>query len=146
LKICHVLGYKSTNAFYAANIRAKKVARDIAIVCALAKQFRTELPHTGSHKLYPDLKPLLIKNGVKAGRDKVHEYLKIKDLNIKPKKKYVTTTDSKHYFRKHKNLIKDFDILKPELVFVCDITYIKVKDKFAYLFLVTEWGGPSIIL
>lgn len=145
MKICQVLGYKSTNAFYAAKKRALILANNIAIVCMLAKQFRNDLPHTGTHKLYPDLKPLLKEFGVKAGRDKVHQYLKNKDLTIKPKKKYVTTTDSKHHFRKHKNLIKGVEIIKPEQVFVCDITYIKVKGKFAYLFLVTDAYSKKIM-
>lgn len=144
-KICQVLGYKSANAFYSAKKRAIKLNQDIAIVCSLAGQIRRELPRTGTHKLYPDLKPLLEQHQVKAGRDKVHEYLKNKELIIKPRKNYVTTTDSKHHFRKHKNLIKDLVISKPEQAFVCDITYIRIKKKFAYLFLVTDAYSKKIM-
>ena len=140
-----MLGFKSRQAFYKAKNKAEKLAKDIAIVCMLAGQIRTELPRTGSLKLYADIKPQLNQYGVKAGRDKVHQYLKNKDLLIKPKKKYVTTTDSKHIFRKHKNLVKDLVIAKPEQVFVCDITYIRVKDKFAYLFLVTDLYSKKIM-
>jgi len=140
-----VLGFKSRQAYYKAKIKAEQLARDIAIVCMLAGQIRTELPHTGTHKLYPDLKPLIKQHGVKAGRDKVHQYLKDKDLTIKAKKRYITTTDSNHRFRKHKNLVKDLYIFKPEQVFVCDITYIRIKNKFAYLFLVTDAYSKKIM-
>ena len=140
-----MLGFKSRKAYYDAKKKVQKLANDIAIVCMLASQIRTELPRTGTLKLYPDLKPLLQQHNVKAGRDKVHQYLKTKDLIIKPRKNYVSTTDSKHHFRKHKNLIKDLVISKPEQVFVCDITYIRVKNKFAYLFLVTDAYSKKIM-
>jgi transposase InsO family protein len=79
------------------------------------------------------------------GRDKVHNCLKKNDLNIKPKKNYKTTTDSKHHFWKYKNRIKDLDINRPEQVFVNDITYIKIRDQFAYLFLVTDAYSKKIM-
>ena len=41
-------------------------------------------------------------------------------------------------FRRYKNRIKDLDINRPEQVFVNDITYIKIRNKYAYLFLVTD--------
>lgn len=79
------------------------------------------------------------------GRDKVHKCLKDNDLIIKPKRKYNTTTDSKHRFYKFKNRIKGLDINRPEQVFVNDITYIKVQDKYAYLFLVTDAYSKKIM-
>jgi len=86
-----------------------------------------------------------VKENIKMGRDKVHKCLKKNDLIIKPKKKYTTTTDSKHHFWKYKNRIKYLDINRPELVFVNDITYIKVRDQFAYLFLVTDAYSKKIM-
>lgn len=79
------------------------------------------------------------------GRDKVHNCLKKNNLIVKPKKKYTTTTDSKHHFWKYKNGIKHLDINRPEMVFVNDITYIKVRDQFAYLFLVTDAYSKKIM-
>ena len=125
--------------------KAKKIATQTALVLSLAKELRRELPRTGTLKLYPDMKPSLELKGVKIGRDKVHNILKNNDLIIKPRKNYVTTTDSKHHFRKHKNLIKDLFISKPEQAFVCDITYIRIKKKFAYLFLVTDAYSKKIM-
>jgi len=42
-------------------------------------------------------------------------------------------------------LIKDINICKPELVFVNDITYIPIKDQYAYLFLVTDAYSKKIM-
>ena len=116
-----------------------------ARVIELAKQVRIEQYRLGTGKLYDDIKPFLQKENIKMGRDKVHNCLKKNNLTIKPKKKYRTTTDSKHFFRKYKNRIKNIDINRPEQVFVNDITYIKVGANYAYLFLVTDAYSKKIM-
>jgi len=82
---------------------------------------------------------------LKYGRDKIHNILKKNDLTIKPRKKYTVTTDSKHQFRKYRNLVKNIDLNWPEKVLVNDITYIRIKEKFAYLFLVTDAYSKKIM-
>jgi transposase InsO family protein len=116
-----------------------------ARVIELAKQARIDQYRLGTAKLYDDIKPFLQKENIKMGRDKVHNCLKKNDLIIKPKKKYKTTTDSKHFFRKYKNRIKNIDINRPEQVFVNDITYIKIRNNYAYLFLVTDAYSKKIM-
>lgn len=54
-------------------------------------------------------------------------------------------TDSNHPFRKHKNLIKDLLIQYVNQVWVSDITYIKVNDKWHYLTLVTDVFSRKIV-
>ena len=114
-------------------------------VIELVHEIRRNKPRTGTRKLYKELKPKLEENNINIGRDKVHKILKHNDLLINPSKKYSVTTDSKHHFRKHKNQIKNLDINKPELVFVCDITYIRVGNQFAYLFLITDLFSRKIM-
>jgi hypothetical protein len=57
---------------------------------------------------------------------------------IKSKKSYHITRDSHHRFRKHKNQIKTLDILRPEQVWVSDITYLGNRKKPSYLALITD--------
>ena len=57
---------------------------------------------------------------------------------IKPKRRYVTTTNSKHWLRKYPNIIKDRVITGPEQLWVSDITYIKTDEGNCYLNLVTD--------
>ena len=111
----------------------------------LTKIVRREQYRVGTGKLYDDIKPFLVQENIKMGRDKVHNCLKKNNLIIKPKKNYKTTTDSKHMFRRYKNRIKDLDINRPEQVFVNDITYIKIRNKYAYLFLVTDAYSKKIM-
>ncbi|WP_299016482.1 DDE-type integrase/transposase/recombinase [uncultured Polaribacter sp.] len=60
-------------------------------------------------------------------------------------KNYITTTDSKHQFRKYKNLIKDKVPTRPEQLWVSDITYIKTENGHNYLAIVTDAYSKQIM-
>jgi phage antirepressor YoqD-like protein len=94
------------------------------------------MPQIGTRKLYFILQEKL--QLLNIGRDKLFRILKANHMLIKPKKSYHITTDSHHRFRKHKNQIKTLDILRPEQVWVSDITYLGNRKKPSYLVLITD--------
>ena len=75
---------------------------------------------------------------VRIGRDRLFALLGEHNLLIRPRRRYVRTTNSSHHYRKWPNLIKDIEINRPEQVWVSDITYIKTQNGFLYLSLVTD--------
>ena len=139
------MGFKTRQSYYKRKRRDDKNAKEEARVLELTKTVRQEQYRVGTGKLYDDIKSFLVQENIKMGRDKVHNYLKKNNLIIKPKKNYKTTTHFKHMFRRYKNRIKDLDINRPEQVFVNDITYIKIRNKYAYLFLVTDAYSKKIM-
>jgi len=114
-------------------------------VLALVHREKTQLKESGGKKLYHLLKEELKKFGIKLGRDKFLKVLKKNGLLKKPKKFKMPQTDSKHPFRKHKNLIKDLLIEYVNQVWVSDITYIRVNDNWHYLTLVTDVYSRKIV-
>ena len=64
---------------------------------------------------------------------------------IKRKRSYHITTNSHHRFRKHKNLIEDLAINKPEQVWVADITYVGNRTNPMYLSLITDAYSKMIV-
>ena len=60
-------------------------------------------------------------------------------------KRSVHTTNSKHHFHQYPNLAKGFTPLKAHELWVSDITYIPLKDRFAYLFLITDAYSRKIV-
>jgi len=125
--------------------RSIKSSNDEKIILELVKRERCIQNRVGSRKLYLDIKPDLINLGLKYGRDKLHGFIRKNDMHIKPRKNYRKTTDSYHRFRMYKNEIINLKLTKPEQVFVNDITYIKVKNTFAYLFLTTDAYSKKIM-
>jgi len=66
-------------------------------------------------------------------------------MQIIPKRSYHITTDSHHRFRKHKNLVAQLAIVRPEQVWVSDITYIGNRSNPMYLALVTDAYSKKIV-
>ncbi len=99
---------------------------------------RKVLPMLGGKKIYYQIKPLLSEYSIKMGRDKLFKLLSKHELLIKPKRRYVTTTNSKHWLRKYPNIAEGRLITGPEQLWVSDITYIKTDEGNCYLNLVTD--------
>jgi len=101
------------------------------------------MPRIGTRKLHYLLEEPLRELGV--GRDKLFAILKANHLIIKPKRSYRTTTNSHHRFHKHKNLVEQIQLTRPEQVWVSDITYIGNRNKHCYLALVTDAYSKKVV-
>mgnify|MGYP001791764886 CR=1 FL=1 len=99
----------------------------------------------GGKKVYHQIKPALRDNCLKMGRDKLFKLLSAYDLLIKPKRRYTTTTNSKHWLRKYPNILKEKIITQPEEAWVSDITYIKTDEGNCYLNMVTDVFSRKIM-
>lgn len=104
------------------------------------------MPRIGTRKLYYMLTDILQKHSIKIGRDKLFDLLEEHGLLVRRRKrKRINTTDSSHPFRKYPNLIRELQILRPNQLWVSDITYISLKDRFNYLSLVTDAYSRKIV-
>ena len=101
------------------------------------------MPKLGTRKLYHMLKDKL--SAINVGRDKLFRILRANHMLIKPKRSYHTTTDSHHRFRKHKNVVCNMDINRPEQIWVSDITYLGTRENPSYLALVTDAYSKKIV-
>ena len=99
----------------------------------------------GTRKLYYGIKKDLDRMELKVGRDKLFDILRKHDMLVKPRKKYVNTTNSKHMFYAHNNLVKDFIPTGKNQLWVTDITYIRTLDGFLFLALITDAYSRKIV-
>ncbi len=99
----------------------------------------------GGKKLHNAIKPKLAVSGVQLGRDRLFEILRKYGLLVKQKRRFCKTTYSRHPYAIAPNRIKNLEISRPNQVFVCDITYISLQQKFCYLFLVTDLFSRKIV-
>ena len=99
----------------------------------------------GVRKIYHKIKPELERLNIKLGRDALFDLMASEELLI-PKRKYrPVTTQSRHWLRKYPNLVKGLVPDGPNQVWVSDITYIRIKDGFSYLFLVSDAYSKKIL-
>ena len=111
----------------------------------MVRDVRNIMPKTGTRKLFQYIQNQLVENNIKMGRDALFDLLRSYGLLVKKTKRFHITTDSKHFFFKSPNLLKDLTLTHAEQVFVSDITYIKVDGGHAYLALVTDAYSKKIM-
>lgn len=111
----------------------------------LVVHHRKRMPRLGTRKLHYLLTPECAKQGIKLGRDKLFEVLRSERMLVTPAKTYTKTTHSKHWLKKHPNLMNQVTPSRPEQYFVSDITYIKSKQRTHYLSLVTDAYSRKIM-
>ncbi len=114
-------------------------------IIKLVRVKRKPMARLGTVKLYHLIKKDLIKMGIKCGRDKVFFVLRKNNMLVKKLKNYTRTTNSYHRFFKYKNLVQGLIICHAEQVWVCDITYIKTREGYLYLFLITDAYSKKIM-
>jgi len=103
------------------------------------------MPRLGGRKVHYLIKQDLKHEQIKIGRDGLFDFLRSEHLLIKPRKNYTRTTFSKHWLRKHPNLLKDLNINRSEQIWVSDITYIPTKNGNTYLSLITDAYSRQIV-
>ena len=109
------------------------------------RRIRTRMPHSGTRKLMEYIQKDLMDNNIKIGRDALFDLLRSYGMLVRKTKRFHITTDSKHFFYKSPNLLKDLTLSHAEQVFVSDITYIKIDGGHSYLALVTDAYSKKIM-
>jgi len=125
--------YKVRKNRYEQKEKEKSIIKQVLIV-------RQEQPRIGTRKLHFLLKPDL---GV--GRDKLFEILRKEQMLITKRKKYVKTTNSKHWMRTYADSSKQVQLKEPEQLWVSDITYLSTQEEPIYLHLVSDAYSKQIM-
>jgi putative transposase len=91
------------------------------------------------------LTPKLQEHKIKVGRDKLFDILERYGLLIRHRKRKAITTNSNHPYYKYNNLIQQLILRSKNQLWVSDITYISLKECFAYLSLITDAFSRKIV-
>ena len=107
---------------------------------------RKQQSRLGTRKLYHILKAELKQAGVRMGRDRMFEELRTHHLLLEPvKAQYPTTTQSYHNLAVFRNVIKELEVTAPNQVWVSDITYVRTRENFVYLAIITDKFSRKIV-
>lgn len=139
-----MLGYSRQYVYKQARDNVKKQL-DQEAVKRLIDRERKLLPRLGTRKLHHLIKDDLQQQGLKFGRDKLFSVMRYYGLQIKPRRRYIQTTMSKHWLRKWPNLVKGKTIDAPDEVWVSDITYLKTAEGTCYLNMITDAFSRKIV-
>jgi len=122
--ICSALGIPRSSYYY------QPKQREEAALKKDMKKIAEEFVKYGSRRLKEQLK----RTGYQIGRDRVRRLMRELDIEIEPSRKpKPKTTDSDHNHSGAQNLVRGLKIVRPEQVWVADITYIQLATEVVYL-------------
>lgn len=109
------------------------------------RKIRHRQPRVGTRKLHRMVNERLKDEGLEVGRDRLFELLRARNLLIRRRRNARQTTNSRHRLNKHRNRIRDLEIIRPNQVYVADITYLETLEGFCYLALITDDFSRKIV-
>ncbi len=107
----------------------------------LISDVRCEWPAYGYRRVTRELK----KRGHPVNHKRVARVMSAAGLGIKPRRRFVRTTDSDHPFPVFPNLYRNVIPARPDLVWVADITYIRIETGFCYLAAVLDACSRKVV-
>lgn len=141
---CLLFG-KSRQAYYEYTDHAAADTITNTLILRLVKEIRKDLPRCGVPQLMQLLKKPFAEHGIYMGRDALYTLLGEHGLLLRYRRTKAYTTNSNHPYRKYPNLIRNIDVLKAHMLWVSDITYIRLTEGFAYLSIVTDAYSRKIV-
>lgn len=143
---CRFMGI-SRQAVYQQRLRSQQRCDLLEPIKGLVLELRRYMPRLGTRKLYFLLKPKFEALNIKIGRDAFFDYLRHNDLLVKPKRSYTKTTYSKHWMKKHPNLLQEMKLKRVEQV-LPTLKVMKVCIIYRWLpmrYHVKLWGMNSVM-
>jgi len=142
--LCGLVG-KTRQAFYDTCNRQEKKQFDASIIINLVKREREIAKRIGARRLLEILKDELQEHGITIGLQGFLDILRSNDLLVKRRKRKPKLTDSTHKLPVFPNKARNLQITKSEILWVSDITYVKVFDRFHYLILITDTYSRKVV-
>ena len=132
--LCSLLGCSRSSYYYQPKQRDETEDR-VAIESVAA-----EWPTYGYRRVTQQLR----RQEWVINKKRVQRLMRELGLQVKTKRKARKTTNSDHDFPRYPNLVQDLEIVRPEQVWVSDITYIRLRYEFVYLAVIMDVFTRSI--
>jgi len=142
--LCKKVGMSRQN-FYKARKQRQRQSVNEKLVKELVNVERAIQPRIGGLKLHKILREELAEAGVRLGRDRFFEVLGNQGLLLERLPKAPRTTNSRHSLPVFTNQVKGLVLTGPNQAWAGDLTYIRIKDEFLYLSLITDMSSRKIV-
>jgi len=142
--ICRLLGY-TRQAYHKRRFREEREAARSELVVQEVMKVRVQQKRVGTRKLYHMLSSFLADHSIVMGRDAFHEVLRDNSLLVRKRRARKPRTTFSDPRRRYRNLIRDYVPTHANQVWVSDITYVRVGERFAYLSLITDAYSRKIV-
>lgn len=143
--LCRLLGY-TRQAYYKQRRRVERRAIGAEIILQEVARIRTTQRRVGVRKLHHIMASFTREHAVEIGRDALYDLLREHSMLVRRRRRRgPRTTFSAFWMRRYPNLAREFAPVASNQLWVSDITYIRIKEGFAYLSLITDAYSRKIV-
>lgn len=143
-RLCGWFGV-SRQAYYQNGWEGVSTTAEEELVLQKVLGIRKQHRRIGTGKLYGMMQPFMMEHSTKMGRDALFTLLSANGLLIRRRKRRIQTTNSQHWPRRYPNLVRDFVPTAINQLWVGDITYWKVGDRYVYISFITDAFSHKIV-
>jgi putative transposase len=122
------MGISRSTYYYRPKKNMAKKKRDADIADAI-EDIAEEFPSYGYRRITAALRRM----GMVVNHKKVAKIMKKMGIQCRKRRRFVSTTDSRHNLRVYPNLAKDLILNRTNQLWCADITYIRILTGFVYL-------------
>ena len=122
-QVCRVLAYARSRHYYQPRARV-----DTALQAAIVR-LAEAWPTYG----YRRMTALLRREDFQVNRKHVARLMRDLGLQAQRPRRRLRTTHSDHAYPRYPNLVRGLPVVRPDYVWVGDITYVRLRDEFVYL-------------
>lgn len=132
----------SSSAYYA-DLKLSRAEREEweADIRGKIERLRVDFPRAGYRMLLEYLK----REGIEIGERRLRSVVRKFELQVKPLKRFVNTTNSNHGHPLHPNLLHELSVDNVNQVWTADITYIRIANGFVYLAVILDVFSRKVI-
>ena len=134
------MGIKRSTLYYKPKKNINKKQKELRIRKKI-EDISREHPYYGYRKITASLR----RDQVIVNHKKVLKTMKELGIQGRIKRRYITTTNSKHNNKIYSNLVKDKEITGINQVWCADITYIRILNGFVYLAAILDIYSRKIV-
>jgi putative transposase len=142
--ICDVIGYSRSQYYYQPN--EAKQEKEKALKKAMARPSKGTADVAGRYPTYGyrRITKQLQREGWVVNHKRISRLMREMGLLAKKRVRRKRTTNSVHGYKRYPNLVKQLVVVRPEQVWVADITYIRLREEFVYLAVLMDVFTRSI--
>jgi putative transposase len=127
--------------YHRAKPRSAKAVAEEARLVARIREICAEFPRYGYRRVTAQLKA----EGERVNHKRVARIMREQDLRVRPKRRFVATTNSDHAGPIFPNLAKDTTPTGPDQLWVADLTYVRILSGFVYLAVILDAWSRRVV-
>jgi len=131
----------SRSTYYYRSEQDEAKAKEDADIRDRMEDLALEFPRYGYRRMAKQLQ----RENWKVNHKRVLRLMRESDILVRPRRRFVKTTDSDHNLPIYPNLLKDFEPDGLDQAWVSDITYIRIRTGFAFLATVLDAHSRKVV-